>query len=66
VFFKQNWVDYRTLRKGYLRVAPLSDQLAYWREDYNAMREEMFFDEPPTFDEVMAAVRQFEKEFNQT
>ena len=64
MFFKQRWVEYSTLHKGSLRVAPLPEQIAYWREDYNAMRVEMFFEEPPTFDEVLATVWQFEEEFN--
>lgn len=54
------------LRKGHLRLMPPADQEAEWRSDYNAMREEMFFEEPPPFDEVLAAVRQFEEEFNQS
>lgn len=64
VFFKQRWVDYDTLRKGQLRLVPSAEQEPAWRSDYNAMREEMFFEDPPAFDEVLAAVRQFEEEFN--
>lgn len=65
VFFRQSWVDYSTLCRGRLRVLPAPEQLADWRRDYEAMREEMFFDEPPPFDEVLAVVRQFEEAFNQ-
>jgi hypothetical protein len=64
IFFRQTWVDYETLRKGTLRVLPAQEQLSEWRRDYEAMREEMFFGEPPLFDEVMEVVRQFEEEFN--
>jgi hypothetical protein len=64
VFFKQSWVDYGTLQKGSLRVLPAPEQLAAWRRDYEAMREEMFYDEPPPFDAVLATLRQFEEEFN--
>jgi hypothetical protein len=38
--------------------------LSDWRRDYEAMRKEMFFDEPPSFDEVLAVIRQFEEKFN--
>jgi hypothetical protein len=66
VFFRQNWVDYDTLRKGSLRLLPAPEQLSDWRRDYEAMRDEMFFDEPPVFEELLAEVRQFEEEFNRS
>lgn len=31
---------------------------------YDPMREAMFFDQPPTFDEILAVVAEFEREFN--
>jgi hypothetical protein len=65
IFFRQNWVDYETLRKGSLRLQPSSPKrMAEWRKDYEAMREEMFFDEPPRFDKLLTAIRDFEEEFN--
>ena len=45
-------------------LAPTSIEKDFWRRDYETMREEMFFDEPPAFDEVMRVIRQFEEEFN--
>jgi hypothetical protein len=66
VFFHWAWVDYTTLRKGALRLMPPAEHLASWRQDYQAMRGAMFLGEPPLFDEVLAVVRQFEKEFNQS
>lgn len=65
LFFKQSWVDYGTLRKGSLRLIPPDEQLSFWQKDYEAMREEMFFDDPPRFAEVLDVVRQFQEEFNQ-
>jgi len=64
IFFKVRWVNYDTLRKGTLRLLPPPEQLSDWRRDYEAMRKEMFFDEPPSFDEVLAVIRQFEETFN--
>jgi hypothetical protein len=64
IFFKVRWVNYDTLRKGTLRLLPLTEQLSDWRRDYEAMRKEMFFDEPPPFDEVLAVIKQFEEAFN--
>jgi hypothetical protein len=66
VFFRQSWVNYDTLHKGTLRLLPAPEQSTEWRRDYEVMREEMFFDEPPAFDEVLAAVGQFEEEFNRS
>jgi hypothetical protein len=63
-FFRQSWVDYETLRKGSLRLIPGTDSVGEWRRDYEAMRETMFFDDPPDFDEVLSVVRQFENDFN--
>jgi hypothetical protein len=64
-FFPYSWVDYSTMKKGTLRLVPTSEQLGRWRRDYEAMREEMFFGEPPTFDEVMALIAEFERQWNQ-
>ena len=64
IFFKISWVDYDTLRKGSLRLLPSLVHLSDWRRDYEAMREEMFFDEPPSFDEVLTVIKQFEEAFN--
>jgi len=64
MFFKQSWVDYDTLHRERLRVVPVTDQVADWRRDYEAMRGEMFFNEPPTFDEILEAVRQFEEDLH--
>lgn len=59
-------MNYDTLCKGTLRLLPYPAQLSDWRRDYEAMRKEMFFDEPPPFDEVLAVIRQFEEAFNQS
>jgi hypothetical protein len=66
VFFRQSWVNYDTLVKGTLRLRPTPEQMTEWRRDYEAMRVEMFFDEPPPFDEVLATVEKFEGEFNRS
>ncbi len=64
LFFKVGWVDYDTLCKGTLRLAPPPEHESNWRRDYEAMRAEMFFDEPPSFDEVLTVIKAFEEEFN--
>lgn len=64
VFFAQTWVDYATLRPGYLRLAPLPEQEAGWRQDYVAMQGEMFSTAPPPFDVLLKVIKVFEIEFN--
>ncbi len=64
VFFAHNWFDYSTLTKGSLRLLPTSEQMAFWKSDYAAMREPMFFQEVPVFDEILSVVQKFESEFN--
>jgi hypothetical protein len=58
-------MDYDTLKPGSLCLLPREDQIATWRQDYNAMRGEMFFGDVPDFDEILKIVGYFEKEFNQ-
>jgi hypothetical protein len=66
VFFPQNWVDYDTLQPGSLRLLPLPEQQAGWREDYAAMQGEMFSVEPPAFDTLLDTIKATQDEFNAT
>lgn len=63
-FFRQTWLDYKTLAKGSLRLAPPAARLAEWRQDYQSMRDGMFFGVPPEFADILDVVRRFESEFN--
>ena len=64
IFFQQRWVDYSTLRKGSLRLLPQPEQMGDWRRDYEAMRDVMFFEEPPSFEDVLTEAQRFQDEFN--
>jgi len=64
VYFRQNWVDYATMKRGTLEMTPNHDQLAEWRADYAAMQGDMFLTPPPPFDEVLAALAAFQSRFN--
>ena len=59
-------MDYDTIRKGSLRIVPLLDRIPSWQRDYDEMRREMFFGDPPTFAKVIATVQEFEDGFNRT
>lgn len=64
IYFSWSWMDYSTLCRGSLRLVPLPEQESEWRQDYQAMRDEMFFDEVPNFDEVLHVVGGFQEEYN--
>ena len=64
VYFRYTWVDYDTLRPGRLKLVPPREQLAIWKSDYSAMKDEMFFGNPPAFEDLMETVQAFQDEFN--
>lgn len=63
LFFKSGWAKYGEATKGTLRIAPPEHRLDALRQDYGKMQE-MFFGEPPEFGAVIAALKQWESEFN--
>jgi len=65
VFFKKGRDAQTTLARGTLRLVPADDRLPAWKKDYEAMRESMFFADPPSFDEILAVVGDFERRFNE-
>ncbi len=65
VFFRYTWMDYATMQRGSLRLLPLDHQLDAWRQDYAAMRGEMFFGPTADFDVVLKAVSEFARRFNE-
>ena len=64
VFFRKNKEIQDSLRPGGLRVVPSAARRAAWKRDYDAMKDVMFFDAPPTFDEILVVVADFERQFN--
>jgi predicted nucleotidyltransferase component of viral defense system len=64
VYFRYAWVDYNTLRPGRLRLVPPDVQLADWKSDYTTMQDEMFSGEPPSFDDLIQIVQEFQDAFN--
>ena len=64
LFFKTSWAHYAEAVKGSLRVMPPVHRLKPLREDYAKMQQ-MFFGEPPTFEDILVLLRQWESEFNQ-
>ena len=64
LFFKTNWARYGEAAKGSLRIAPPEERLRALRDDYAKMQQ-MFFGEPPEFDQIITLLTQWEREFNQ-
>jgi hypothetical protein len=65
-FFRYSWMDYSTMRRGSIRLLPLAEQVDAWRQDYDAMRTEMFFGPAPKFEVVLKTVGEFTQKFNAT
>lgn len=65
LFFRSSWAKYDEAVKGTLRIVPAEHRLKALREDYGKMQQ-MFFGEPPEFDNIMMRLRSWELEFNQT
>ena len=65
IFFKQNWVDYSTLRPGTLRLTPPPEHHEQWRKDYDEMAIAMFYGKRPSFDEILSVAGNFETNLNQ-
>lgn len=65
MYFNYGWVDYTTYTPGQLHIVPGDEQLPDWTADYNNMKDEMFFGDPPDFEKIIKEVRQFQDEFNE-
>lgn len=63
LFFRSSWTKYEEATKGTLHLSPQEFRIAALRADYGKMRE-MFFGEYPDFDDIIKAIRAWEKKFN--
>ena len=66
VFFRKSQEAQASLQPGRLRLMPPTELRSAWKQDYDAMRESMFFGEAPTFDDILTVVAAFERRFNAT
>jgi hypothetical protein len=62
-FFRQASAKYDEAKRGTLRLVPAGDLLKAIRQDYEEMAE-MFFEDPPPFDELLQSLRDIEARFN--
>lgn len=65
LFFRSAGAKYGEAAKGTLRIVPPELRLKPLRDDYGRMQQ-MFFGQPPEFDDIIALLSQWESEFNRT
>lgn len=63
IFFKVGGGVYKAARPGTLRLVPSGHALGALRSDYGRMRD-MFFDDPMSFEELLAGLRALEGRIN--
>jgi hypothetical protein len=64
LFFRTSWARYGEATKGSLRIAPPAQRVRALRDDYGKMQQ-MFFGEPPEFDDILSRLLEWEHEFHQ-
>jgi len=62
-FYYSAWARYDLALPGTMRLAPPDERIPDLRRDYRSM-EAMFFDEPPTLENVISALSRLEQEIN--
>ena len=63
IFFRSAWARYDEACPGSLRLVPPQENQSQLRADYNKMKE-MFFEQPPSFQQMLDALRELEKKIN--
>ena len=66
IFFRKQKEAQESLRPGSLRILPAAERRAAWAQDDAAMQAAMFFGPPPSFEEMLQAIGEFEARFNRT
>lgn len=64
LFFRGNAEAQRTLEIGTVRLVPSAERKQDWRSDLHAMRDTMFFADPPSFEEIMSSMSALEQRIN--
>jgi hypothetical protein len=63
-FYRAAWASYETAVRGTLKLLPPESRYEEIRRDLNSMQE-MFFDTPPSINEVLGTLAKWEAAFNQ-
>lgn len=65
IYFRAGWANYETAKKGSLKLIPSARILLEMADDYEKMSE-MFFEVPPSWQDILKSIQNFEQEFNKT
>lgn len=52
-----SWVDYASLSNATVSFIPIDEVLEDYQQDYERMREQMIYEEAPTFDEIISSLK---------
>ena len=63
LFFKATWAHYDTAKPGTLRLVPRDNQMSQLKNDFRQMQQ-MFFEEPPSFEQIIEKLRIVEEQIN--
>ncbi len=63
LFFRSGWANYETAVPGSIRISPTEARIDDLKRDYQAMAE-MFFGEPPSFDDILQVTSELEERIN--
>lgn len=63
-FFRSGWASYETAKPGSLRLMPEEARIKDLRADYRDMASMMFDERPPTFDDVLARIKEVQDAIN--
>jgi len=63
LYYRAAWARYDLAKKGTLKLIPSETNLKYMGKDYSQMGV-MFFETPPTWGEIVDAIKHFEDSFN--
>jgi len=63
-YSRLNRFDYNTLKVGSINVIPSINILKALEQDYEIMRSEMIYGNPPVFDEIIKVVKKLQDEIN--
>jgi hypothetical protein len=65
LYFRSGWAKYDEAKKGSLRLSVREGRIAALRSDYQKMQQ-MFFKAPPSLEEILEELSEWEKSFNGT
>jgi hypothetical protein len=63
-FFRSGWASYDTAKSGSLRLMPDEARIKDLRADYRDMAPMMFDERPPTFDDILARIKEVQEAIN--